>query len=164
MIKKFKDFKSKSINEKMHDVDPVDSNIEEMEEEGVDKFYKNIKDLADKLGVEVNNNKINYKGKEIIYPSETEMFHVDRKKFKTIGEVYDYLTKDNEEASLKELEMELVERVSSKSYIKNLSDEELISLWQSDDSEVKKVILRDELEKRGLVLSTEPEYKEKDSE
>ena len=47
--------------------------------------------LADILGSEVINNQIEYNGKKINYYSETEMFHVDRKKFETAEEVVDYL-------------------------------------------------------------------------
>jgi hypothetical protein len=43
------------------------------------------------LGVEVEDGKIMYNGKKIIFPSETEMYHVDNKKFKTSQEVISYL-------------------------------------------------------------------------
>jgi hypothetical protein len=66
---------------------------EEEEEEGADVYKQKLKDLADKLGVEIQNNKIEYEGKIIIFPSETEKFHVDKKKFNTIEEVLNYLKK-----------------------------------------------------------------------
>ena len=41
--------------------------------------------------IKVEDGKVRYEGKEIIFPSETEMYHVDRKKFETIEEVLNYL-------------------------------------------------------------------------
>lgn len=68
---------------------------EEMgEEEGYE--YKGtllMKELADRLGSKVVNNSIDYNGKKINYFSETEAFHVDKMKFETVDEVFDYLTK-----------------------------------------------------------------------
>lgn len=64
---------------------------EEEEEEGSDIYNKRLKEVADELGTEVTNGKVIYDGKEIIFPSETEMYHVDRKKFKTSQEVINYL-------------------------------------------------------------------------
>ena len=55
---------------------------------------KMLGELADKLGAEVSNNSIMYNGKKINFYSETEKFHVDRKKFKTADEVVEYLSSD----------------------------------------------------------------------
>jgi len=64
----------------------------EEEEEGVDVYTAKLQELADILGVEVENNSIDYNGHKVIWPSETEMYHVDgKKKFKTAQEVVDYL-------------------------------------------------------------------------
>jgi hypothetical protein len=53
-----------------------------------------MKELADKLGVKVENNSINFDGKKIEYFSETGAFAIDRKgKYKTSDEVVDKLTK-----------------------------------------------------------------------
>jgi hypothetical protein len=91
----------------------------EEEEEGGDIFKMKLKELADLLGTDVmDNNTIEYDGKTIIFPSETEMFHVDRKKFKTAQEAYDYLTgapKMTAPKMEKEIEREL-ELTESKSY------------------------------------------------
>lgn len=63
----------------------------EEEEAGEYKGEVEMKRLADILGSEVINNQIEYNGKKINYYSETEMFHVDKKKFETAEEVVDYL-------------------------------------------------------------------------
>jgi hypothetical protein len=79
-----------------------------------------LKELADLLGTDVmNNNTIEYNGKTIIFPSETEMYHVDRKKFKTAQEVYDYLTGDLEDITAPKMQKEIqreLELTESKSY------------------------------------------------
>jgi len=70
---------------------------DEMDEEGEEEEghqyvgSKMLAELADKLGVDVVNNSIDYNGKKINFFSETEMYHVDRKKFKTADEVVEYL-------------------------------------------------------------------------
>ena len=67
----------------------------EEEEEGGDMYTAKLQELADILGVEVENNSINYEGHKVIFPSETEMYHVDKKKFKTAEEVANYLETHN---------------------------------------------------------------------
>jgi hypothetical protein len=84
----------------------IEGNIEE-EEQGSDIYSTRMSELAKMLGTEVtDSNTIEYAGKQIIFPSETEMFHVDNKKFKTAEEVANHL-------NIEEPEMELQE---SKSY------------------------------------------------
>lgn len=63
----------------------------EEEESGEYRGDVEMRELADMLGAELVNNQIEYEGKKINYFSETEMFHVDKKKFKTKEEVIDYL-------------------------------------------------------------------------
>lgn len=66
----------------------------EVEEEQEDFYSGKLKELAVALGLDadaVQNNKLEYEGKEIIFPSETEKFHVDRKKFDTVDQVVSYL-------------------------------------------------------------------------
>ncbi len=63
----------------------------EEEEEGGDIYTAKLQELADMLNVELEGSEINYEGHKVIYPSETEMYHVDKKKFKTAQEVADYL-------------------------------------------------------------------------
>jgi hypothetical protein len=62
------------------------------EEEGTYIGTQMIQDLADALGTEVIDNAVQYEGKTINFYSETEKFHVDKKKFTTVEEVVDYLT------------------------------------------------------------------------
>jgi hypothetical protein len=66
----------------------------EVEEEQEDFYAGKLKELAMALGLDVDavqNNKLEFEGKEIIFPSETEKFHVDRKKFDTVDQVISYL-------------------------------------------------------------------------
>jgi hypothetical protein len=55
-----------------------------------------MNDLAERLGVDVVDNEIEYDGQKINYFSETEKFHIDDKKFETVDEVLDYLTGSSE--------------------------------------------------------------------
>jgi hypothetical protein len=64
---------------------------EEEEESGEYKGDLEMKKLADLLGVEVVNNQIEYDGKKINYFSETEMFHIGKKKFEDAESVIEYL-------------------------------------------------------------------------
>jgi hypothetical protein len=83
------------------------------EEEEAGDFYNNkLKEVADLIGVEVIDGKVEFEGREIIFPSETEMYHVDKKKFKTAQEVADYLNTSSKVLNT-ERELELQE---SKSY------------------------------------------------
>jgi hypothetical protein len=66
-------------------------NSEEFEEEVEDLYASKLQELADKLGTEVVNGKVEYKGKTIIFPSETDMYHVDDKKLETSDDVVNYL-------------------------------------------------------------------------
>ena len=66
----------------------------QVEEEQEDFYAGKLKELAVALGLDadaVQNNKLEFEGKEIIFPSETEKFHVDRKKFDTVDQVVSYL-------------------------------------------------------------------------
>ena len=67
---------------------------EEEEEEEAHQYIGSqlMNELAEKLGVEVINNEIQYDGKKINYFSETECFHVDNKKFETIEDILEYLS------------------------------------------------------------------------
>ena len=80
-IKNFKNYIKEEINSEELDSD--------------NQYIGNIllNELAEKLGVEVIDNHVEYNGKIINFYSETEMFHVDKKRFKTVEEVVDYLTK-----------------------------------------------------------------------
>lgn len=65
--------------------------VDKTEEEGEYEGTKKLKELASALGTEVVDNSVVYDGKKINFYSETEKFHVDKKKFKTIEEVLEYL-------------------------------------------------------------------------
>lgn len=80
---------------------------EQPEEEG-DIYQNKLQELSSALGTEVEDGKIMYNGKKIIFPSETEMFHVDGKKFKTVEEVVNYL-EGSEERPSTQMERDLVE-------------------------------------------------------
>ena len=94
-------------------IEVEEDNFGEEEEEGGDIYSAKMNQLAQVLGTEVTDkNTIEYDDKQIIFPSETEMFHVDNKKFKTVEEVANYL-----EVSAKvENEVEEMELQESKSY------------------------------------------------
>lgn len=89
---------------------PFDQEFEGGEEEEQEDVYSSrLKELADALGLEsdaVQNNKLEFDGKEIIFPSETEKFHVDRKKFDTVEQVVDYLQGGSTERVAPKLEEE----------------------------------------------------------
>lgn len=81
----------------------------EEEEEGEDLYAKSLQRLADMLGVEVENGSVNYEGKKIIFPAETEMYHVDKKKFRTAEEVVNYLESSVEKPEMSRQDKEVVD-------------------------------------------------------
>lgn len=110
MIKKYNQFVNTKVNENMElegtlevtqnelqdlpdtyvaDVADVE---EEEEEEAGDIFGKRLQELADLLEIEMTDSKLVFNGQEVIFPSETEMYHVGKKKFKTAVETAKYLT------------------------------------------------------------------------
>jgi hypothetical protein len=84
-----------AASDKYDELQEMEEDSDMLEEEDEYIGNKLLDELAKKLGTEVVNNQINYDGKKINFYSETEMFHVDKKKFKTIDEVIDFLTKSN---------------------------------------------------------------------
>ena len=74
-------------------VPPMNTEADEIVDENPEEEYefqgeKMLDELANRLGVKVENNMINYNGKKIEFFSETEAFAIDRKgKYKTIDEV-----------------------------------------------------------------------------
>jgi HD-GYP domain-containing protein (c-di-GMP phosphodiesterase class II) len=91
-----------------------EESIVEFEEEGEDLYSYKLKELADKLGAEVTDGKVHYEGKTIIFPSETDMYHVDKKKFKTSEEVVKYIKGLGNKVKVDPKEIE--ELVESRSY------------------------------------------------
>jgi len=125
MIKKYNQFVSSRVNENFSDEDihtdlnpiteepemeeaPEMDEVEEApelpEEEGGEYMgQKMMVDLASELGVEIGTDgSINHNGKKINFYSETEMFHVDKKKFKTADEVINYLGSAPDNKSIEE--------------------------------------------------------------
>jgi hypothetical protein len=95
----------------------------EMEEEGYDLYTTKLQELADSLGVEVENNQVVYNGKRIIFPSETEKYQVEgvKKGFNTVEEVVAELEKSEP--------VEQAQRVQE-------TEEELDSLKDDEASDV----------------------------
>jgi len=112
---------------------PAKMEVEQEEEEGGDKYKKIITDLAAQLGAEVSEDgTIDYNGQKINFYSETDMFHVGKKKFKTADEVVSYL-----ETSAPSEEVEMKDHSPSKEDMDELmaahDDDEFIK----DDEEEK---------------------------
>lgn len=74
--------------------DEVEEEMEEEmeEEEGQYIGTRLMNELAEKLGVEVVDNKIIYNDTEINFFSEDEKFHIGKNKFETVDEVLEFLT------------------------------------------------------------------------
>lgn len=102
MIKKYNQFVKQKVNENIDEPsfeetegsNMYDDSQEEEEEEAGDIYKKRLEELSDLLGSEVTDGKIIHNGEEIIFPSETEMFHVGKKKFKTADEAAKYILSD----------------------------------------------------------------------
>ena len=73
----------------------------EEEEEGGYIGQKMMAELANKLGTEVVDGAIEYNGQKINFYSETEMFHIGKKKFKTPDQVVAYLEMNGPEGEQK---------------------------------------------------------------
>lgn len=73
------------------DIKDVSSEAGEEEEAGEYHGSQGMKKIAQALGEELHGNEILHDGHKINFFSETEMYHVDRKKFKTPQEVIDFL-------------------------------------------------------------------------
>lgn len=102
---------------------PSPAKAELPEEEGGEYVgQKMLAELAEKLGVEVGEDgSIDYNGKKINFYSETEMFHIDNKKFATVDEVVNYLeTLVGDESKLSDVDEDEYEKgdmpFESKSY------------------------------------------------
>jgi L-lactate utilization protein LutC len=110
----FKDLESDVKEAPIEDLESEEME-EEMEEEGGDVYTNKLQEVADKLGSEVTNGKVEYNGQKIIFPSETEMFHVGNKKFKTADEVVSFIEGESNKLADKEFdEMDEDERYAMK--------------------------------------------------
>src|ERR1035437_4773936 len=86
------EFQDETIDQaaEVTDDEVTDDQVEEEGGEYVGK--KMMQELSDELDSTIESDgSINYDGKKINFYSETEMFHVDKKKFETVKEVVDYL-------------------------------------------------------------------------
>jgi len=94
------------------------------EEDGTYIGTQMLQDLADALGTEVMDNAVQYEGKTINFYSETEKFHVDRKKFATVEEVVNYLTGGNSlKTQMVENDIKSFDNSSSEDEVEDLEDE-----------------------------------------
>lgn len=119
----------------------------EEEEEGGDVYMSKLQELADKLGVEVSNNSVEYDGHKIIYPSETEMYHVDKKKFKTADEVLNYLENSSAKITPEE-ENEMTGEIEGERNV-GLDDIDEDEFEKGDDAFESKSYRRSRLKKFG---------------
>ena len=81
-----------AASDKYDELKDEDDSDDMLEEEDEYIGHKLLEELAKKLGTEVVDNQVEYNGEKINFYSETEKFHVGKKKFKTADEVVDYLT------------------------------------------------------------------------
>lgn len=90
------------------------------EEEQEDFYTGKLKEVATALGLDPNsvqNNRLEFEDKEIIFPSETEKFHVDRKKFDTVDQVVNYLKSGSHSRPTSRLEDDRIDpEFEAKSY------------------------------------------------
>jgi hypothetical protein len=107
----------------------------EEEEEGNDVYTANLQKLASMLGTEVEDNSINYEGHKIIFPSETEMYHIvgDKNKFKTAQEVIDYLESSTSSKMTPEEENEMTGEIEGERNI-GLDDIDEDEFEKGDDA------------------------------
>ena len=104
------------------------------EEEGGEYMgQKMMADLASELDTEIGSDgSINYNGKKVNFYSETEMFHVDKKKFKTAGEVINYL--EGSGPDNKSMEEENDDMLSRQEHSPSKEDmDELMNAHNDDD-------------------------------
>lgn len=75
------------------EMDPVENLEMSGEEEEAGDYHGSagMKKIAAALGEELHGNEIVHDGHKINFFSETEMYHIDRKKFKTPEEVIDFM-------------------------------------------------------------------------
>jgi hypothetical protein len=145
MIKKYNQFIKKTNEEFVFGKDQIEDDLDksfsdninseptvqmEEEEEGGDIYYTKLKELADTLGVEVVDNSVVYNGKKVIFPSETEKYHIEGIKggFDSIEKVISELEKEKSDKSKRteknseipveseDLENDDFQKLESKSY------------------------------------------------
>jgi len=115
--------------------------VDATEEEGAYIGTQMLKDLADALGAEVMDNAVQYEDKTINFFSETEKFHVDKKKFATVEEVVDYLTGGQSaiEKEMRETEEEKAKQMIEDESMEDEFEEEVEDLedeFEEDEEEL----------------------------
>jgi len=115
--------------------------IDATEEEGTYIGTEMLQDLADALGAEVMDNSVEYEGKKVNFYSETEKFHVDKKKFSTVEEVVDYLTGGESaiEKEMRETEEEKAKQMIEDESMEDELEEEVEDLedeFEEDEEEI----------------------------
>ena len=124
------------------------------EEEGTYIGTQMLKDLADALGVEVMDNAVEYEDKTINFFSETEKFHVDKKKFATVEEVVDYLTGGDsknqniaadEEADMMNNDEIIRQKELEDESIEDELEEEVEDLEDEFEEDEEELVCRDEM-------------------
>lgn len=95
MIKKFNKFKNENVDYRELDIKPQANNYDDSDDgmqSILDKYEMALNDILDRLpGSYIENRTVHFEDKEIIFPSETDTYHIDSKQFKTPEEVVDYL-------------------------------------------------------------------------
>ncbi len=103
---------------------------EEDEEVAVDKYSTALQKLADLAGVEfdASSKSVTINGKKVIFPTETEKYHVDgvKKPFPTAEEVIQYFESDSRAQS--------PERQEVKDEMTSLKDEEFLDSGEQFES------------------------------
>jgi len=144
MIKKYNQFVKGKVNEKfamdeppmdepsMDSMDEPSMEQDSMEEEGGEYMgTQMLQNLADALGTEVVDNSVEHNGKKVNFYSETEMFHVDKKKFKTLEEVVDYLEGSSSQTDLS-LDGEISSGKRNPSRESDMDEDDMI-LWNKNN-------------------------------
>ena len=93
ILRKFNEYFYPSMPEKEmpeSEIEPVEMSGEE-EESGDYHGSVGMEKIANALGEKIQGNEIMHDGHKINFFSETEMYHVDKKKFKTPEEVIDFM-------------------------------------------------------------------------
>lgn len=116
---------------------PAKAELEPKEVEGGDVYSDNLMALSELLpGSTISNNSVVYKGKTILFPSETfntekgeGIFHVGKKKFKTVEDVANYLENST---PVEEVEMTAGREEEIKTELDNIVNDD--DNWNNENS------------------------------
>lgn len=112
------------------------------EEDGTYIGTQMLQDLADALGADVIDNTVEYDGKVVNFYSETEKFHVDKKKFSTVEEVVDYLTGGESaiEKEMRETEEEKAKQMIEDETLEDELEEEVEDLEEEIEEDEEEIV------------------------